>query len=390
MESFKNRVLSLTDRCAQEQLDFLIQLCSQNSYSYNKSGVDRVSAMVVQQLPGILPVHEVRSEKNVGDHHVLRDSAADQGQAIYLVGHVDTVFPPDYSFQECRFSNGLLIGPGTGDMKGGLAVMVYALRILKELEVLDGLRLVMILNSDEEIGSVTSREIFLKEREKARLCLVGECAGLHNEIVVSRNGKMGACIKSFGQGRHVSHGAASKSSAILEIAHKIIALEKINGSLPGVDLNVGKVEGGLGSNTVPESASCFLDIRWHKEEQKAALQARVEAEIAVSVQPGCFSEFEILNFRPSMPENPLNRPLIQMVQQIARTLDQEVGTEHRRGTSDANFFGSIGVPTMDGWGPVCENDHTAKEFIRISSLKERTALLSLFLVEYGRQAGMIR
>lgn len=389
MEKFKDKVISLVDRWAQEQLDFLIALCNQNSYSHHKEGVDRVSALVVDGLAGILPVHEVRQEKKLGDHHVLKNSAAAAAKAIYLVGHVDTVFPPDHSFQQCRRADGLLTGPGTADMKGGLAVMVYALKIVKDLGILDKLPLVMILNSDEEAGSISSRELFLAEREKARLCLVGECAGLHNEIVVSRNGKMGACVRSFGQGRHVCLGAADKSSAVLEMAHRIIALEGLNGSLPGVDINVGKVEGGLGPGTVPESASCLLDIRWRKGDRQKSLQTRLETEIAASVLTGCRSEFEVLNFRPAMPENPDSRPLVKIVRQIARTLGQEIGTEHRRGTSDANFFGSFAVPTLDGWGPIGEKDHTAEEFIKISSLQERTALLSLFLVEYAGQTGMI-
>lgn len=389
METFKDKVISLVDHWAQEQLDFLIGLCNQNSYSRNKEGVDRASALVVEGLAGILPVHEVRQEKEFGNHHVLKNSAAAETRAIYLVGHVDTVFPPDHSFQECRRAGGLLTGPGTADMKGGLAVMIYALKIVKDLGIPDKLPLVMILNSDEESGSVSSRELFLAEREKARLCLVAECAGLHNEIVVSRNGKMGARIKCFGQGRHVSHGAANKSSAVLEMAHKIIALEGLNGSLPGVDINVGRVEGGLGPNTVPDSASCLLDIRWPQGDRQRALQARLEAESAASVLPGCRSEFEVMNFRPAMPENPDSRPLVRMVREIARTLGQEIGTEHRRGTSDANFFGAFAVPTLDGWGPVGDKDHTAEEFIKISSLQERTALLALFLVEYAGQAGMI-
>jgi glutamate carboxypeptidase len=387
MEKYKDKVISLVDHWAQEQLDFLIELCNQNSYSRHKEGVDRVSAVIIEKLAGILPVHEIKREQEFGDHHVLKNPAASAVEAIYLVGHMDTVFPPDHPFQKCRRADDLLTGPGTADMKGGLAVMVYALKILKELGILDKLPMAMILNSDEEAGSVSSRELFLAEREKARLCLVAECAGLHNEIVVSRNGKMGVRVRSFGQGRHVSHGAAHKSSAILEMAHRIIALEGLNGSLPGVDINVGRVEGGLGSSTVPESASCFLDIRWREGDQQKSLQNRLEAEIAAPVLAGCRSEFEVMNSRPAMPENPHNRPLVQMAREIARTLGQEIGTEHRLGTSDANFFAAYAVPSLDGWGPIGDKDHTAEEFIKISSLQERTALLSLFLLEYAGQAG---
>ncbi len=389
MDELRNKIISLVEHYASDQLDFVIDLCNQNSYSYNKAGVDRVSAMIIDRLAGILPLYETRKQKELGDHHILRNSRSGAGKGIYLVGHADTVFPPDHPFQECRLQDDQLIGPGTGDMKGGLAVLVYALKVLKDVDLLDRLRLVLLLNSDEELGSASSRSIFLEERERAALCLAAECAGLHNEIVVSRNGKMGARVKSFGRGRHVSLGAENKSSAILEISHKIIALEGLNGSLPGVDINVGTVAGGLGPGTVPEQAACMLDIRWQDEAHKAVLQAKIEAVIAASSQPGCHSEFEIMNWRPAMPDNPGTRKLIEMIRQISRCLDQEIGTEHRRGTSDANFFGAVGVPSLDGWGPIAGNDHTAEEFMKISSLKERTALLTLFLLEYGRKENMI-
>jgi glutamate carboxypeptidase len=389
MKILRDKVISLVDRYEQEQVDFLTNLCHQNSYSHNKEGVDRASAMVVESLAGIMPVHKIQQEREFGHHHILKNSVATTAKAIYLVGHVDTVFPPDHSFQKCNRKADILTGPGTADMKGGLVVMVFTLKILNELGILNNMPLAIILNSDEEAGSISSLPLFLAEREKARLCLVAECAGLHNEIVVSRNGKMGARVRSFGKGRHVSHGAAHKSSAILEIAHKIIVLEGLNGEIPGVDINIGSVNGGLGSNTVPESASCLLDIRWKEGERQQQLQSRLEAEVAQHHIPGCHSQLEVLNFRPAMPQNPTNRPLVQMVQQIARSLGQEIDTEHRRGTSDANFFGSFAIPTLDGWGPVGDKDHTSEEFIKISSLRERTALMSLFLLEYAGQSGMI-
>jgi glutamate carboxypeptidase len=393
MEQMKERVISLSEHYAREQLDFVIDICNQNSYSYHKKGVDRVAEMIIGALGGILPQHEIRKQGQPGDHHLLRTSPAAQtsARAIYLVGHMDTVFPPDHPFQECRLQEDLLNGPGTGDMKGGLAVFVYALKILSDLDLLDRLKLVLILNSDEEIGSISSRSVFLEEREKAMICLVAECAGLQNEIVVSRNGKMAALVKSLGQGSHVGRSASGKSSALLEMAHKIIELESLNGCLPGVSINVGKITaGGLGVSTVPGEASFLTDIRWEHEAHKEALLSKIETILAAPSHPGCRSEFEIVNSRPAMPaSNNPNDELVRMIRRVGRSLGQEITLEHRRGTSDANFFGSSGVPTLDGLGPISDKDHTPEEFIRVSSLKERTALVTLFLLEYGRHIGMI-
>ena len=387
METIKKKIISLAEHYAREQLDFVVSLCNRNSYSYHKAGVDGVARMIIHGLGGILPLHETRKEEQLGDHHVLRNSTT--GKSICLVGHMDTVFPPNHPFRECRREGDLLIGPGTGDMKGGLAVFVYSLKILKDLGLLDRLKLILILNSDEEIGSISSRDIFLAERENAAICLTAECAGLHNEIVVSRNGKMALQVNSYGQGKHVGRSASGKSSAILEMAYKIIALESLNGCLPGVTINVGKVAGGLGSNTVPSEASFSADLRWEQEEHKEALLSGIRTALSVEIpsHPGCRSEFAIANSRPAMPETPQTLELARIIQQAGKSLGQNIPTEHRRGTSDANFFGSYGIPTLDGLGPVSDKDHTPGEYITISSLKERTALLALFLLTYGGMIG---
>lgn len=386
-KEIKEEILSFLNSNTQEQIQFVIDLCNQNSYSYNIEGIDRIARMILDRLNGILPEHKVIKQKNTANHHILKINPS--AKSIYLVGHMDTVFPPDHPFQKCQVYGNELNGPGTGDMKGGLTVFIYALKALKEVDLLDKLSLTLILNSDEEIGSITSKSIFLEERKKALCCLVSECAGINGEIVISRNGKMGARIDCTGEDRHVGFGIHEKASAILELAHKIIFIENLNSSLPGVSLNVGKIEGGLGPSTVPGYASSLIDIRWEKEEHKEILLNTINTELSQVSQPGCHSELTILNSRPAMPRSKSNEGLFQIIQNVGRSLRQEVLPEHRRGTSDANFFGAFGVPTLDGLGPICKRDHTPNESIKISSLKERSALTALFLVEFGRKVRML-
>jgi glutamate carboxypeptidase len=133
-----------------------------------------------------------------------------------------------------------------------------------------------------------------------------------------------------------------------------------------------------------------MDIRWEQEIHRAEMMAKIEAILAVPSVPGCRSGFEIVNSRPAMPGNDKNNILIDLVHGAGKDLGQEIPTEHRRGTSDANFFGAAGVPTLDGFGPVSDGDHTQGEYIEVSSLKERTALTALFIYEYGRRAGLFR
>ena len=384
----RREVLAFISAREKEQLDFLVRLCNQNSYSFNPDGVNRVGEMIAENLNGIMPVHEVETFEKVGKSHIFRSS--DHEKSIYLLGHMDTVFPLNHAFQACSVSGDVLSGPGTGDMKGGLVVIIYALKALHHSGVLRELNISTIFNSDEEIGSKYSRRIMERERERALMCLVTECAGLDNQIVISRNGKMGARMRSFGKPQHVSVGTHEKSSAILEAARKIIDIEALNNIYPGVSLNVGKVAGGLGPATIAAEAEAYIDIRWEHEEHKDRLIGNVESIIGQRALPGCHSEFEVLNWRPSMPYTGRNRELIDTIQSTADEIGQQVPTEHRRGSSDANHFGSAGVPTVDGLGPISQWDHTSEEYIRIPSLHDRTRLLAAVLLRIGERSGMAR
>jgi glutamate carboxypeptidase len=363
----------------QEQLQLLIDICNQNSYSFNRSGVEKVAAVLHDHIKDILPVHESDSQTKFADNHVYRVRKAEK--YIYLVGHMDTVFPPEHPFQSCTLDDDILRGPGTGDMKGGLVVILYALKALQHIGMLSDFPISVIFNSDEEVGSKTSYQLFEREREKAMMCLVTECAGFNNEVVISRNGKLGARIRSYGKARHVGLDTNEKSSAILEIAHKTIALEALNNTIPDFSLNIGKIEGGLGPATIPAEATGYIDMRWKDESSKNIILKRIEEIMSKNHQSDCFSEFEILNSRPAMPYTGRNSELIELLKQTGRELGQQILTEHRRGTSDANFFGSYNIPTLDGLGPFSEHDHTENEYVRISSLFERTLLFAAFLLK---------
>lgn len=381
----RDTLLDFTEATAAEQLSFLIDLSNQNSYTYNKDGTDRVAEKILGKIGGLFSTHVVSEQTGCGDHHCLSNTSG--SKSIHVLGHMDTVFPPDHPFRKCRVDDDLLRGPGCGDMKAGLVAIVYAALALKEVGVLDRIPLTVVLGGDEEVGSVTSRPVHEAAREEALCCLVAEGAGQEGEVVVSRNGKLGARLDCYGQDRHIGSGTHEKSSAILELAHKTIGLEALNGSLPGTSLNVGKIEGGLGPATVAARASAQLDVRWREQEHRDPMMEKIGALVSVEDLDGCRSEFTILNERPAMPACEENQKLAELVQRAGAELGQTVGQEHRRGTSDANFYGSFGVPTVDGIGPICQGYHTAEEYVVISSIKQRTALLANALVVLGDHYG---
>jgi glutamate carboxypeptidase len=379
-KALTDRILPFVRQHVDEQLNFVIELCNENSYTANRDGTNRVASLILERVEGLFSCHETVPQTEVGDHHILR--SRDTGKALYLLGHMDTVFPPDHPFQKCRYDRDWLVGPGTGDMKGGIAVVVYALKALAEAGLLDRLDVTLILSADEETGAATSRALFEKETPRATGCLVAECGGPNGEIVVSRNGKAGGRLECFGEQRHVGRGTEQKTSAIMELAHKIIAIESLNGCLPGVSVNAGIIEGGLGPCTIPGHATCLFDMRWVDDKHYADLRERLTRIVADAAQTGSRCEFTILNHRPAMPITEGSRMMLRKLRAVSQSLGTELRQEHRRGTSDANYFGNAGVPTLDGFGPICEDDHTVDERILISSLAARTSLLATFLAEF--------
>ena len=380
-ETVQNLILDYIEHAASDQLRFVEDLCSINSYTDNIDGVQRVAGMVLERAGSLFRTHEPIEDEAWHTHHILRNGG--EGSAIYLLGHLDTVFPPGHTFQACSRNGDWLTGPGTGDMKGGLAVIVFALEALAHAGVIDSMNLSMILGADEETGSTGSRAIYERERANAAACLTAECAGENGELVLSRNGKAGGRLDCSGAQDHVGRGDGEKMSAVLELSRAVIALESLNGAFPDVTVNVGQVGGGLGPSTVPGEAHCLFDLRWRDEIyfDKLVSEARRLTENQKTVAGSC--RLTILNHRPAMPATEGTARLMASLELTAGLTGTVVTTEHRRGTSDANFFGAAGVPTIDGFGPVCLEDHTERERILIPTLSSRTVLLALFLAGHG-------
>jgi glutamate carboxypeptidase len=373
-------MLRFVDEHAEEQLQFLIDLSRQNSYSWNKPGTDRVAAMILDRCAKVFAVHRAVEQTEVGDLHLLSTVPPDE-QSIYVVAHMDTVFPPEHPFRECWVDGDKFHGPGAGDMKAGIATLVYAVLALQEARVLDEIPLTVVLAGDEEVGAVTSRSVYEEEIRMAQACLVVEGAGAGGEVVVSRYGKIGGRLDCMGKGQHVGTKDMSKASAILELAHKTLGIEGLNGVVPDTRLNVGTVEGGLSPATVPAAASALVDVRWKDQEHRASLVEKIHEVVNREDITGCRSEFSILNERPAWSETPGTLWLAGLVKAAGADVGLAIEEERRVGSSDSNFFGAEGVPTVDGLGPICRGYHTAEEFVFISSISKQTRLLANSLVK---------
>jgi len=300
-----------------------------------------------------------------------------------MIGHIDTVFPPDSPFVKFEAHGDRLRGPGTADMKGGITVMIFALRVLEELGVLSKIPVQCLINGDEEIGSPHSLPLIRNMAPKAAFGLVFEAGGLNGEVVIARRGIRRFKLIVTGKARHAGVKEGPKDSAIEELARMILALEALNDQEKGISINVGKISGGIDTNIVPDNATALFEFRfWDSDAEKEVLD-RIEQIVANPVNPGCSAECKCHHQRPAGCPIKGTDGLYEQTRKAAEELDQTLSRERRGGTSDANFLVSMGVPTLDGLGPVGDLDHSPEEYILTESLFERIELTTLLLMKLG-------
>ena len=373
MAAMHHAILSYLEPRRREALDLLRRLVEIQTGSRNKPGLDRMAREMAEILGSVLPHARILPFADHGDMvQAMTEPAARGERGLVLVGHMDTVFPADTSFTQFREDEVRCFGPGVYDMKGGLVVAVYALKALSDIGLLQDIPVTVLCNSDEEIGSPASRPWIEKEAGGALAALVFEGGGTSNEVVTGRKGRLGLTLAVRGRAGHAARGGA-KSSAILELAHKIIALEALNDGQE-ITLNVGFVEGGIGPNTVPELATAALDARFLTQDGQQRLEqglARIAGEVIVH---GTSTSLSVQSGRPPMPQSEENRRLWAMAREQAGMLGFDLPEELRSGVSDANFIAGLGVPVLDGLGPVGDLDHSDLEFILKESLCSRAAL----------------
>jgi glutamate carboxypeptidase len=352
------------------------------SGSHNKTGVDRMGRLVMSTLqPHAVSCRAVEQE-SFGNHLVVRSLCEEPFEKqILLTGHMDTVFPEDTDFTVYKEEGAHVYGPGVIDMKGGLVAGIFALKALDSETLLKKIPVTFIFNSDEEIGSPGSKTLIQQEAAKSAFAFVLETGGRNGEVVTGRKGNMSLKLSIKGKAGHAAFAGKEKASAVLELAHKIIAFEALNDLDRGISANVGKVNGGIGPNTVADHASARIDFRFTKTSDKAKLENSISEITQRNDVSGTSSHFTVLSSRPPMPASEKNKNLFKAVQETASSLGFSISEEFRAGVSDANVIAGENTPVIDGLGPIGAMDHSEDEYMIKASLLQRSLLLACALID---------
>ncbi len=237
----------------------LASIININSYTKNKNGVD-TNAKIFAGWMEELDFETIVYEREEIGNHVLFKSKQKEGKKLLLLGHLDTVFPA-HSFEKFSEDEAWIYGPGVCDMKGGNFVALESLRNVKKSHH-DIHNIDFLLVSDEESGSDDSKALTKALAVDYDYCLVFEAAGKEGEVVIGRKGVGTFFIDIKGKAAHAGNAYVNGTNANLEAAHKLIALTALTDLEKGTTVNVGKMEGGIGANTISPYAKLVVELRY--------------------------------------------------------------------------------------------------------------------------------
>ena len=386
---------------AEPMLDQVLAWATVNSGSRNLGGLERMAELLVDAfsaLPGVLrlenadPVDAIEADGRAirlkhGRHlHLtVRPTAPLQ---LLFTGHMDTVFGADHAFQQTRWlEDGVLNGPGVADMKGGLSVMLAALKGVERSPHSDRFGYEVVINSDEEVGSLSSAALLSQAARGKRAALTYEPAALPDGTLAgARPGSGNFAIIVRGRSAHAGRNPEDGRNALLAAADLALRLDRLKRD--GLTVNPSRIEGGSPSNVVPDLAILRVNLRPRAPDIEALAKREIDDAVsAVAAERDVEIKVSGGFGRPPKPLTPDAESLFNLVKEAGEDLGQTIAWQPSGGVCDGNNIAACGVPVVDTMGVRGGKIHSMEEFLITESLAERAALSALTILRLiGRAA----
>jgi len=358
--------------------------------SYTPDGVNHIADLMQSRLERTgwtvdrRPHVPAPGAPRFGDTLVARLDGArpssEGGLRVLLVAHMDTVFPEGTAeVRPFRVEGSRALGPGVSDMKDGLLAGWYAVRALQDLGALDVDSVTFVCNPDEEVGSPWSNSIIEEVGAGMDVAFVLEGARENGDLVSARKGIVDLRLVIHGRSAHAGVEPERGRSAILQAAHTTLALHELNGRWPGVTVNVGVIDGGSRPNVVADRCELQVDVRATTSAGFEEALLEIERVVGRTDVPDTRIEAEWETGFPPMEKTPATARLVERAQDLARALGFDVKDASTGGASDANRVARMGVPVLDGLGPIGGDDHSVSEWVDLDSVVPRTTLLAAMI-----------
>jgi glutamate carboxypeptidase len=355
-------------------LQLLEQMVNMESPSSDKVLVDRFARFVGSQFETIGGAVDYIPVERFGDHLRVKFPGR-TSKKILLLGHTDTVFSVgEVAKRPFQITNGTATGPGVFDMKAGILIMWSALRALRNISDPLEHAVTVLLTSDEEVGSTSSRTLLESEALSALAVFVLEPSLPGGILKTSRKGVGRFTVKAMGRAAHAGVDPAKGINAIEEIARQVLSLQSMSNAGLGTSVTVGVIQGGTRSNVVPAEAEVEVDVRVASNDE--ALRMTKALRGLQPQLPGARLEIRGAINRPPMERSTNTVRLFELARSIGRGLGIDIDEGSTGGASDGNFTAALGIPTLDGLGAVGDGAHSIDEYVEIASLPMRAALLA--------------
>jgi len=352
--------------------EFLREMTLIESPTSAKAANDRVLKLVRGRFEALGATIEIDAQSEFGDHLVARWPG--DGKPGLVIGHIDTVWPIGTLVNmPYREEDGNIYGPGVLDMKAGISATITALDMLQDSGNWPDRALTVLVNSDEEVGSPSSRPLVETEAVKSAYTIVME-PGVGDSLKTARKGLGEFRLHIKGRASHAGAFPEDGISAIEEMAHQILHIQALKHWDLGTTINVGLIDGGSARNTIPAEANAVIDVRiTSTDEGQRVTKALYSLD---PVNPKISLEMTGALHRPPMEREGPVAELFRRVQSIGAELGLELSESSTGGGSDANLTAALGVPTIDGMGAVGEHPHADGEYLVVADLPKRTELLA--------------
>ncbi|MEM8826114.1 MAG: hydrolase [Pseudomonadota bacterium] len=313
--------------------------------------------------------------------HIVRPGRGNR--RVVLTGHMDTVFPKDHHFQELNWvEDGVLNGPGVADMKGGIAVMLEALRALEASSFAGQLGWEVVLNADEEVSSLGSAPLLAEAAERCQIGLTFEpAADPDGTLAGGRKGSGNFAAAITGRAAHAGRNPEDGRNALVAAADLAVRLDAMKRDRDTLSVNPAKLDGGGPNNVVPESAVLRWNVRPLTPEDQAWAEAR-QADILADIRKCHDVAIDVTGSfaRPPKPLDEKQRGLFELVKSCGADLGQEIRWKNTGGVCDGNNLAAAGLAVVDTMGVRGGAIHSPREFLIVESLTERAALAALTLM----------
>ncbi len=386
MSTIKHQAFRFIDEHRDDMLGLWRDMVSQESGSYNKEGVDKLQNMLKDILAAdgaAVRIYEFQTAGNM----LVAEIGGGSKPAVIFGGHVDTVFKKGtVDSRPFTVRDGKAFGPGVLDMKGGVVALIYAVKALRAAGFSDRPVRIM-LAGDEEVGHRFSAaaEIFVKEATGCAAAFNCETGFPDNGIVVGRKGVAHFWMETRGVAAHSGNDPENGRSAILELAHKIIAIEKLTDWKAGTSFNVGTIEGGTVPNATPDYAKIGIDVRFVDDGALPVFTGQLQDIAAATHVPGTTTTLSGgAIFRPMLTTEGVRR-LFALVRETCAAEGFALASEKLSGGgADSAYMVLAGVPTVCAMGVKGGRNHSPEEYAEVESLFERAKLLAACVLRLDR------